>query len=132
MSETGNQQTRVLVVDDNRDAATTLARLLKVAGFEAEACFDGWAALIAADRFRPHACVLDILMPDMDGYELARRFRERCGDHPPVLATATACDDEPHLDRAAAAGFDLHFSKPTDVGAMAEQLAACVREQTGH
>ena len=129
MSETGKKQTRVLVVDDNRDAATTLAHLLSVAGFDAEACFDGWAALIAADRFRPDACVLDIHMPGMDGYELARRFRERSQGRPPVLATATAYGDDPHLDRAAAAGFDLHFSKPADVGAMAEQLAACVREQ---
>ena len=130
MSDMCKKQTRVLVVDDNRDTATTLAHLLNLAGFNAEACFDGWAALVAADRFRPDACVVDIHMPGMDGYELARRFRERSPDCPPVLATATGFGDDAHLDLAAAAGFDLHFSNPTDVGAMAEQLAECGRRGT--
>src|SRR5262245_34312453 len=129
MFDIGKKPTRVLVVDDDQDSATTLARLLNVAGFNAEACFDGWAALVAADRFRPDACVLDIYMPGMDSYELARRFRERSPEGSPVLATSTGYGDDVHLDRAAAAGFDLHFSKPIDVEEMAEQLKQCILEQ---
>jgi len=73
---------RILCVDDNRDAAESLALVLQVVGFQAEAAFDGPSALHALDRFRPHACVSDINMPGMDGYELARRVRQWAGRKP--------------------------------------------------
>ena len=120
---------RVLVVDDNEDAATTLGTLLEAAGYEVETCFDGQSALAAADRFDPDACVLDINMPGMDGYELARRLREKDPEHPPVLATVTAYEDYGHLTKAADAGFDLHFTKPADPAEVLDQLADCVRKQ---
>lgn len=123
------QPRRVLVVDDNEDAATTLGILLESAGYQVETCFDGPSALAAADRFDPDACVLDINMPGMDGYELARRLREKATDHPPVLATVTAYEDFGHLTKAADAGFDLHFTKPADPGEVLDQLGDCVRKQ---
>jgi CheY-like chemotaxis protein len=70
--------------------------------------------------------VLDINMPGMDGYELARRLRASALDHPPVLATVTAFGDNAHLDRAVEAGFDLHFTKPADAYEVADQLAGCL------
>jgi len=118
---------RVLVVDDNEDAATTLGILLESAGYQVQTCFDGPSALAAADRFDPDACVVDINMPGMDGYEVARRLREKAKDHPPVLATVTAYEDYGHLTRAADAGFDLHFTKPADPGEVLDQLGDCVR-----
>ena len=69
-------------------------------------------------------------MPGMDGYELARRLREKTADHPPVLATVTAYEDYGHLTKAADAGFDLHFTKPADPGEVLDQLGDCVRKQT--
>lgn len=129
MSETSDKKVRVLVVDDNEDAATSLAAVLATAGYAVEACFDGPSALSAAERFGPDACILDINMPGMDGYELARRLRGALRGHPPVLATVTAYSDDAHLDRAAEAGFDLHFTKPADTTEMAEQLSECVRRQ---
>jgi CheY-like chemotaxis protein len=102
---------RVLVVDDNGDAAFTLATLLGAAGFEVRTADCGPSALDEARRFTPDACVLDISMPGMDGYELARRLRGQCPGRPPVLATMTGYDDHAHLQRAADAGFDLHFTK---------------------
>ena len=93
-----------------------------------QTCFDGASALAAADRFEPDACLLDINMPGMDGYELARRLREKARDHPPVLATVTAYEDYSHLTRAANAGFDLHFTKPADLGEVLDQLGDCVRK----
>lgn len=123
------QPRRVLVVDDNEDAATTLGILLESAGYQVETCFDGPSALAAADRFVPDACVLDINMPGMDGYELARRLKANAPDHPPVLATVTAYDDYGHLTQAADAGFDLHFTKPADPGEVLDQLGDCVRKQ---
>jgi two-component system, OmpR family, response regulator len=120
---------RVLVVDDNEDAATTLGVLLESAGYEVQTCFDGQTALAEADRFAPDACVLDINMPGMDGYELARRLREKAGQRPPVLATVTAYEDYSHLIKAADAGFDLHFTKPADPLEVLEQLGGCVRKE---
>jgi CheY-like chemotaxis protein len=126
MSELGNDRLRVLVVDDNRDAATSLALLLGAAGCRVETSFDGRSALEVAERFNPNACVLDIKMPGMDGYELARRLRQRSPDRPPVLATMTANSDVAHLDRAAAAGFDLHFTKPANLVELIDQLGDSV------
>lgn len=120
---------RVPVADDNKDAAETLGTLLETAGYEVETCSDGPAALRVAGRFGPDACVLDVRMPGRDGYELDRRLRANDPDHPPVLATVTPADSEDygHLEKAAAAGFDLHFAKPTDFRAVAEQIGDCVR-----
>ena len=113
---------RVLVVDDNRDAATTMSQLLSLAGFEVETCFDGPTALAAAGRFNPEACLLDINMPGMDGYELARQLRARFADHPPVFATMTAYGNYSHLEKAADAGFELQFTKPADPRDVIAQL----------
>ena len=129
MDRKPEQPRRVLVVDDNADAATTLGLLLESAGYQVQTCFDGPSALEAVDRFDPDACVLDINMPGMDGYELARRLREKAGDHPPVLATVTAFEDYGHLTKAADAGFDLHFTKPANPGEVIDQLGDCVRKQ---
>jgi two-component system OmpR family response regulator len=65
-------------------------------------------------------------MPGMNGYDLARRLREMTPDHPPVLATVTAYSDGRHLDRAADAGFDLHFTKPADPVEVIDQLDDCM------
>jgi CheY-like chemotaxis protein len=127
MSETSGNLPRVLVVDDNRDAAASLAELLGIAGYEVQTSFDGKTALQTAARFEPDACVLDISMPGMNGYELARRLRELAPDHPLILATVTAFSDRSHLDRAVDAGFDLHFTKPADPDAVADQLRACLK-----
>src|SRR5688572_32414652 len=113
---------RVLVVDDNVDAAVTLGFLLTQAGYEVETRFDGPSALAAAATFEPDACVLDLNMPGMDGYELARQLRARAPDHPPVLATVTAYKDIDHVGQAEEAGFDLYLTKPADPGDVAAQL----------
>ncbi|QJW98347.1 response regulator [Frigoriglobus tundricola] len=119
---------RVLVVDDNRDSAESMADLLALSGFEVRTCFDGPAALTACETFRPEACLLDINMPGMDGYELARLLRARFAEHPPVFATMTAYGDHAHLERAVEAGFDLQFTKPVDSHEVTEQLGESVRK----
>jgi CheY-like chemotaxis protein len=122
---------RVLVVDDNRDAAATMSELLELAGFEVRTCFDGPSALAAAERFTPDACLLDINMPGMDGYDLARQLRERFPTRPPLFATMTAYGDFAHLEKAADAGFDLQFTKPATPHEVIEQLREGIREQNG-
>ena len=124
-----NHRYRVLVVDDNQDAAVSLASLLRMAGYKVELAFDGKKAIDIARRFEPDICILDINMPCMNGYELAQHIRELSLRHPPVLATMTAYDDCDHLDRAVHAGFDLHFTKSANPWDMMEQLQGCVDEQ---
>jgi CheY-like chemotaxis protein len=116
-----------LVVDDNSDAADSMSQVLSLAGFAVETCYDGPTALALAGKVRPDACVLDINMPGMTGYELARRLRELFPDRPPVFATITAYGDYGHLERAADAGFDLQFTKPADLTEVARQLEECIR-----
>ncbi|MBX9579291.1 MAG: response regulator, partial [Gemmataceae bacterium] len=113
---------RVLVVDDNRDAADSMSDLLARAGFAVETCYDGPAAVAAAGKSRPDACLLDINMPGMDGYTLARQLRDLCPDRPPLFATMTAYEDYSHLEKAADAGFDLQFTKPADPAEVAREL----------
>ena len=129
MANHDDNPTRVLVVDDNRDAAMTLSFLLARYGYEVETRFDGPSALAAAEAFGPDACVLDLKMPGMDGYELARRLRARAAGQSPVLATLTAFRDFDHVERAEQAGFDLYFTKPAEPGDLAEQLRTLLLER---
>lgn len=127
MTVTTSTRYRVLVVDDNRDAATSVSDLFDLAGFEVRTCYDGASAIEAVEEFTPDACVLDITMPGMNGYELARRLRTRFPDQPPVFATLTAHGDYSHLEQAADAGFDLHFTKPAAPQDVIEQLTEALR-----
>ncbi len=124
---TATAKPRILVVDDNPDVAASTSELLSLAGFEVETCHDGPSALAAAERFTPDACLLDIAMPGMDGYQLARELRERFPQRTPLLATMTAYGHYAHLEQAVEAGFDLHFTKPTAPEEVIEQLREGLR-----
>jgi len=113
---------RVLIVDDNRDAAESLAMLIEVLGCEAEVCFDGMAALAAVDRFRPDLVLLDLTMPGMSGFEVARALRAQ-GARTRVLALSGRGDDECR-QQADDAGFDGHLLKPVDVATLQATLRA--------
>lgn len=106
---------RFLIVDDNVDAADAMAELLQAMGHSARVSYSGRAALDAIDRFRPELVLLDIAMPEMDGYEVARRLRREYGARAPVLVAVTGFGQECDRDRAKAAGFDHHVVKPLDV-----------------
>ena len=110
---TGAAGFRVLCVDDNQDVAESLVMLLGLVGFNARASFDGVAALAEAAVFCPHAGVLDINMPGMNGYELARRLRNLLGPRLFLMAV-TAIGDPDSERRAAEAGFNLRLTKPAD------------------
>ena len=105
---------RVLVVDDNVDAAESTAAFLRLEGHEVKAVHDGLQALASLKVFDPHVVVLDIGLPGLDGYAVARQLRER-GDTSHVLLIAlTGYGQKEDRARAAAAGFDYHFVKPAD------------------
>jgi signal transduction histidine kinase/DNA-binding response OmpR family regulator len=113
---------RVLIVDDNRDALETTAMLVKHSGFEVRTAQDGAAALEAASEFNPDVALLDIGMPGMDGYELARRLRAQpSGDRIRMIAVS-GYGQERDRQRSIQAGFDNHFTKPLDHSLLIEIL----------
>jgi len=105
---------RVLVVDDNLDSAESTAAFLRLEGHEVKTVGDGNEALSSVRVFAPHVIVLDIGLPGLDGYEVARQLRER-GDTSHILLIAmTGYGQREDRERAIASGFDYHFVKPTD------------------
>jgi CheY-like chemotaxis protein len=117
---------RFLVVDDNVDAAGTLGLLLEMMGHTVSVAHSGEAALAAVKEFDPHIVVLDIGMPGMDGYEVARRLKDRTDlRRRPVLVAATGWGAESDRVRAMQAGFDRHLTKPIEVQEL-EAIASLV------
>jgi len=105
---------RVLVVDDNVDAAESTAAFLRLEGHEVKTVSDGNEALASVREFAPHVVVLDIGLPGLDGYAVARRLREQGDTSHALLIAMTGYGQKEDKERAAAAGFDYHFVKPTD------------------
>jgi CheY-like chemotaxis protein len=103
---------RVLVVDDNRDAASTLTIMLTKAGFVCRSVFDGPSALAAAADFDPHVVILDLGMPGMNGLEVARQFRAQENHNGLVLIAVTGWDKQDDRRLTKEAGFDHHLAKP--------------------
>jgi CheY-like chemotaxis protein len=114
---------KVLVVDDNNDAAEMLAEALEVLGCETDVAYDGPSALEAAKRFRPQVVFLDIGLPVMDGYEVARRMRRDPELAPVRLVAVTGYGQASDRRRAREAGFDEHVVKPIDLDALPGLLA---------
>jgi CheY-like chemotaxis protein len=105
---------RILVVDDNTDASSTLAMLLKLTGNEVETAHDGLAAIAAAERFRPDVMLLDIGLPKLNGYDACRRIREQPWGQDILLIAATGWGQEDDRRQSTEAGFDHHLVKPVD------------------
>ena len=110
------EKMRVLVVDDDPDTRRGMSRLLRGSGFEVETAGDGPSAVEIAASFRPRFVLLDIALPKMDGYEVARRVREQAGPtaEAPVLIAVSGYAGTAERDRARGAGFDHHLIKPVD------------------
>jgi signal transduction histidine kinase/CheY-like chemotaxis protein len=126
-ASTGASSLRVLIVDDNRDAADSLAMLLRIAGNEVRTAYDGPEALEVAQEFRPRVVLLDIGLPKMDGHEVAQRLRQEPWGRPMVLIAVTGWSDETDRAKSRAAGFDHHLVKPLDTAHLAQLLDAVER-----
>jgi PAS domain S-box-containing protein len=114
---------RLLVVDDNKDAADSLAMLLRLRGHEVRVAYDGSAALQLVKGYRPDLVFLDIGMPDVDGWEVARRLRRQPGLENVRLAALTGYGQEEDRRLSREAGIDHHLVKPVDPEALAALLA---------
>jgi signal transduction histidine kinase/DNA-binding response OmpR family regulator len=115
---------RVLVVDDNRDAAETTAMFLQLAGHEVKTVGDGQQALASAPVYAPDVVVLDIGLPGLDGYEVARRLRRLAQTERALLIALTGYGQASDQRQAEEAGFDAHYVKPTDPGVLAARIQA--------
>jgi CheY-like chemotaxis protein len=113
---------RILLVDDNRDAAELLADSLRAIGHIVEVAYDGPGALAVMERFQPEVGLLDLGLPVMDGLELALRMRQAPSTTPLILVAVTGYAQEADRQRTREAGFDAHLAKPIDVHALDELL----------
>jgi len=117
---------RLLVVDDNQDAANSLAMLLPLQGHEVRVAYSGMAALEIPKTYAADLVFLDIGMPGMDGYEVARRLRLQLGFEKAVLVALTGWGQQEDRRRSAEAGFDHHLIKPPEPNAV-ERVVADLR-----
>jgi two-component system CheB/CheR fusion protein len=109
---------RILVVDDHVDAARGMTRLLQLAGYDVRVAHDGRTALALAAAHRPQFVLLDIGLPDIDGYEVARQLRDDPRHRDVVIIGISGYSQEDYHDHSGAAGFDHHLVKPIDLAAL--------------
>ncbi len=114
---------RILVVDDNKDVAKVLSMMLKALGNEVQTAHDGCEAIRMAAEYRPDIVLMDIGMPELNGYEAAQQIREQDWGMSMVLVALTGWGQEEDKQRAKEAGFDHHLAKPAEPAALRELLA---------
>jgi signal transduction histidine kinase/ActR/RegA family two-component response regulator len=124
-------RSRVLVADDNRDAADMLAELALALGHEVRVAYDGGAAVALAASFRPQVALLDIGMPVLDGHEVARALRKEPWGSDLLLVAVTGWGQAGDREKARQAGFDHHMTKPVDVAALEDLLASALSGTAG-
>ena len=115
---------RVLVVDDNVDAAESIAMVLRVSGYDVRCVHDGPSALAVAENYRPEVVVLDIGLPGMSGYDVAEQLRGRREFRRTPIIAVTGYGQDEDRRRAREAGFDAHLTKPVDPDALQAFVAA--------
>ena len=118
---------RILVVDDNRDSATSLAMLLKLQGYQTQTAFDGLEAVEAATTFRPQVILLDIGLPKLNGFEVCRRIREQSWGKEIVMVALTGWGQDEDRQKSNEAGFDHHLIKPVDSKALTKLLNEAIK-----
>ncbi len=118
---------RILVVDDNKDSADSLGMLLRLKGNEIRTAHDGLEAVGAAETFRPELVLLDIGLPKLNGYDVARRIRQRPWGRDVILVALTGWGQDEDRRRSKEAGFDFHVVKPVELSALEALLAGSHR-----
>jgi CheY-like chemotaxis protein len=114
VSNDGRARKRILIADDNADVAEAFEVMLRMLGHEVEVAHDGFQALEIAERYKPEVIVLDIGMPQLNGYDAARRIRQLPWSENSVLIALTGWGDEKDRRKSEEAGFDVHLVKPVD------------------
>ena len=129
LAPTSRHGQRVLVVDDNEDAARLTADALDALGYDTRVAFDGPTALAAAEAFGPDVALLDLGLPLMDGFELAGQLVARNGSAPPILVAVTGYGQTADIERTTAAGFHGHVVKPVDLPQLTDLIDRLLSER---
>ena len=124
LSPSPSRRYRILVADDNEDAVTTLALLLRHLGHDVRTAENGAQAVAVATTFQPEVALLDVGMPELDGHEACRRIRAQPGGDTMVLVAVSGWGQDEDKRRARDAGFQHHLVKPVDPAALAALLHA--------
>jgi len=114
---------RILIVDDNKDSADSLAMLFRIRGHDTRTAYDGLEAVAKATMFRPNVVLLDIGLPKLNGYDACRRIREQSWDETMVMIALTGWGQEDDKRRSKEAGFNFHLVKPVEPDALENLLA---------
>lgn len=122
-SAAGPTPRKVLVIDDDRDIARVISILVSHCGYEVRVAHDAVTSLEVAREFQPDVALLDIGLPDMTGYELARRLREEAGMQQALLVALTGYAQDEDRALSHAAGIDVHLVKPVTLDALEEVLS---------
>jgi CheY-like chemotaxis protein len=122
---------RILIVDDNRDAADSAGTLLLLWGHQVRVAYDGPSALIIARDFQPELCLLDLGMPGMTGFQVAEQLRQEPALRQTRLVAMTGFDSEADQKRSRDAGFDAHLVKPVEIAALQDVLASTQPQAAG-
>ncbi len=122
---------RILVVDDNHDSALSMAMMLSIMGHDTRTAHDGESAVETAEAFQPEVVLLDIGLPKLNGYEVAQRIREKPWGAAMYLIAVTGWGQDVDRQRAEAAGFDAHLTKPASPDDIRRLLAGLRVETTG-
>lgn len=118
---------RILVVDDNKDSADSLKMLLRLKGNHIQSAYDGLEAVEVAETFRPELVLLDIGLPKLNGYEVARRIRQQPWGCDMILVALTGWGQEEDRRRSQEAGFNFHVVKPVDLAALEQLLSQPIK-----
>lgn len=114
---------RILVVDDDRVAADSLAAVLRMSGYDVQSRYDGASAVAAAEELRPNLIILDLGMPIMNGYEACQKIRAQSWSQGIAIVALTGWGPESGMPSTASAGFDAHVVKPPRAGELQQVLA---------
>jgi CheY-like chemotaxis protein len=115
---------RILVVDDNRDSAESLATLLRLFGNDVRTAYDGRQAVVVASSYRPDVVLLDLGLPGLNGFEVAQQLRSMANQSVPVLVALTGFGTEEDQLKTRKAGFNYHLVKPVDLPSLQQLLTA--------
>jgi CheY-like chemotaxis protein len=115
------EKSGILIVDDNKDLATSLARLLRILGHDVEVVYDGYKGIETARSYRPRVVLLDIGLPNLDGYQVARTLRQE-GFNDTIIIALSGYGQEEDRKRSREAGMDHHLTKPVDVNTIAQLI----------
>jgi len=129
VSVLGADSIRVLIVDDNVDAADALAQFLKLAGYQTRVAYDGRMAVEMAEILEPAVVLLDLGLPYLNGHEVARRLRAMPWGRTARLIALTGWGQEDDVLRSRQSGFDEHFTKPVDPEALLQRIILLTRGQ---